>query len=286
MLNKKLILGILIFVSFLIILYLITLASKYSKISTSEGEIAVLKIDGVIIDSEDILNKIRDIKNKENIKAVLVRIDSPGGAVTPSQEIYEELKKLDKEKPVISSMGSVAASGGYYIALGSRFIIANPGTITGSIGVIMQLAYLKKLYEFIKVDPYVIKSGEYKDIGSAIREMTPKEHKLLQDLSNNIHTQFKKAVSESRKIPMDIIDNMADGRIFSGEQAYDLGLVDHLGTFEDGIRYTANLIGIKKEPKLYYPQKESFNFKDLFTDVKTFINKLMLESKTIYPLFI
>ncbi len=258
------------------------MSSKRSAIFGS-SEIGVLEIKGVIMDSDEILEKIRDLKERDKVKAVIVRIDSPGGGVAASQEIYEELKKLDKVKPVIASMSSIAASGGYYIAVGCRTIIANLGTITGSIGVIMQLAYLEKLYEFIKVAPITIKSGKFKDIGNSSRKMTEEERALLQDLSDNMHAQFKKAVADGRKMPMSVLDKIADGRVFSGQQAFELGLVDYIGTFDDAIRYASKTAGISGEPDLYYPKEQKGSLKDFLSGVRTFINKTFIEASQSAP---
>ena len=247
------------------------------------SEVGVLEIKGVIMDSDDILEKIRDLKDRDKVKAVIVRIDSPGGGISASQEIYEELKKLDKEKPVIASLSSVAASGGYYVAIGARTIIANLGTITGSIGVIMQLADLEKLYEFIKIAPITIKSGKFKDIGSSSRKMTEEERVFLQQLSDNMHAQFKKAVADARKMPPSVINEIADGRVFSGQQAFELGLVDYIGTFDDAIKYAEKVANISADSELYYPKEEKPGLKDFLSGVKTFVNKTFIETSKNVP---
>lgn len=292
--NKKTLI-ILLSVSWIVLVILfLSLISIYRTSGTSKmvsskngifgsDEIGVLEIKGVIMDSDDFLEKIRDFKERDRVKAIIVRIDSPGGGVAASQEIYEELKKLDKEKPVIASLSSVAASGGYYIALGARTIIANLGTVTGSIGVIMQLADLQKLYEFIKVTPITVKSGKFKDIGSSSRRMTEEERALLQKLSDNMHSQFKKAVAESRKIPMNVLDEIADGRVFSGQQAFELGLVDYIGTFDDAIRYAKKTSKLPDETELFYPKDEKKGLKEFLSGVKTFINKTLVESNQNVP---
>lgn len=292
--NKKTLI-ILLSVSWIVLVILfLSLMSIYRTSSTSKmvsskkgifgsDEIGVLEIKGVIMDSDDFLEKIRDLKERDRVKTVIVRIDSPGGGVAASQEIYEELKKLDKEKPVIASLSSVAASGGYYIALGARTIISNLGTVTGSIGVIMQLADLQKLYEFIKVTPITVKSGKFKDIGSSSRKMTEEERALLQKLSDNMHSQFKKAVAESRKMPMNVLDEIADGRVFSGQQAFELGLVDYIGTFDDAIRYAKKTSKLPEETELFYPKDEKKGLKEFLSGVKTFINKTLVESNQNVP---
>jgi len=286
--QKKSLLIFLFFSSFLIILLFIILNYKYRKVGENDttknvksslfsrieakNEIGVLEIDGVITDSNEILKKIRILKKRDAVKGILVRINSPGGAVSPSQEIYEELKKLDEIKPVVASFSSLAASGGYYIALGARKIVANKGTLTGSIGVIMNLIDLQELYKFIKINPRTIKSGKYKDIGNASRDMTESEKQILQNMSDDIHKQFKEALSESRKIPFNNLDNITDGRVFTGLQAYELGLVDELGTFEDAISLLAELSKVSVDSELYYPKIKKDSFKDLFLNMNTFLN--------------
>jgi len=214
---------------------------------------------------------------------VVVRIDSPGGGVAASQEIYEELKKLDAKKPVIASLSSLAASGGYYVAIGARTIVANPGTLTGSIGVIMQLADLQRLYNFIKVSPITIKSGKFKDIGSTSRDMTEEERRILQKLSDDIHSQFKGHIAESRKLPIAEVEKLADGRIFSGAQAKELKLVDEIGNFEDAVDIAAKAAGIKGKPKLYYPEVKKDGLFKLLMGTKAFIDKVLVDSQARMP---
>ncbi len=220
--------------------------------------IGIIDISGTITDSEPILRQLLDFKKNENIKAVVVRINSPGGSVGPSQEIYDELRKLDRKKPVVASLASVAASGGYYIALGARYIIANPGTITGSIGVIMHKANIAELLKKIGIKTTVVKSGHFKDLGNITRDLTPEERKVLEDLLDDIHSQFIDAVSHSRKIPTEKIKAIADGRIFSGHQAQQLNLIDAVGNFTDAVDKAAELASMEGEPQLYYPQKDKW----------------------------
>lgn len=225
---------------------------------TGGERIAVLEVEGIILDSKPYLESLSKIKKDDRIKAVVLRIDSPGGAVGPSQEIYSEIKKVREKKPVIATMGSVGASGGYYIACAAEKIFANPGTITGSIGVIAEFANYEQLLKWAKVDVQVIKSGEFKDVGSPLREMTEAERKYIQNLIDNVHSQFKLAVSNGRGIDLRDVDRIADGRIFTGEQAKNLKLVDELGSLSDAIRLAGNMGRIKGEPNLvYYPKKKA-----------------------------
>lgn len=220
--------------------------------------VAVLRIDDVIVDDQAYIDSLDKIKEDEKVKALVVRIDSPGGAVGPSQEIYSELKKLRSDMPVIASIGNVGASGGYYIACAAEKIFANPGSITGSIGVVAEFMSYEKLLEWARVDVEVLKSGKYKDVGSPFREMTPEDREYMQGLIDNVYSQFKSAVAESRGIGAAEVDKIADGKIFTGEQAKRLKLVDDMGTISDAVNLAAQKAGIKGKPDLvYYPKKKS-----------------------------
>ncbi|MDH3392678.1 MAG: signal peptide peptidase SppA [Desulfobulbaceae bacterium] len=232
--------------------------------------IAILEVNGVIVSAKEPIKDLTSFRNNKEVKAIIVRIDSPGGAVGASQELFEEIRRTDKVKPVIASMGSVAASGGYYAALGCREIYANPGTITGSIGVILKFANLKELFEKIGYKNEVVKSGAFKDIGSSDRPMTDKERAFLQALIDNVHGQFIRAVAQQRKLDEEPVRELADGRIFSGEQAQALGLVDTLGNFTDAIDRAAVLAELDPQnPRLIYPKKEEFNLLKLLSEGNT-----------------
>lgn len=220
------------------------------RFSDDSGNVAVLEVQGVILDSKDMLKSIQELDDRDSIKAVVVRIDSPGGAVGPSQEIFEAVKTLRKKKKVVCSLGDLAASGGYYIAAACEKIVANPGTLTGSIGVIMQFVNLKELYTWAKVTPFVMKAGKFKDMGSPLRPMTEDEQALLQAMLDNVHAQFKGAVQESRGFKPGYIDTYGDGRIFTGLQAKELGFVDELGGETTAIKIAGELAGIKGKPKI------------------------------------
>lgn len=218
--------------------------------------VGVVEIEGVIADSREALEQIRRFREDEDIKAIVVRVDSPGGAVGPSQEIYREIRKTVKKKKVIASMGAVAASGGYYIACAADGIVANPGTITGSIGVIMGYTNFRQLLDKIGLVPVVIKSGPYKDTGSPTREMRDDERELLQNITSGIHEQFVAAIAEARSMDRSQVSEAADGRIFSGEDAKKIGLVDRLGNFEDALAWAGELGGIDGEIVPVYVQDE------------------------------
>jgi protease-4 len=209
-----------------------------------------MRIEGPIMDSKDAVDEIKDYMDDSSIKAIVLRIDSPGGAVAPSQEIYSEVKKAAAKKKVVVSMGSIAASGGYYIASAASRIVANPGTLTGSIGVIMEIPNLEGLMNKIGIKTEVIKSGKNKDIGSMFRSMKPEERQLLQGVMDDVHEQFIRAVAAGRHMKVEDVRKIADGRVFTGEQAVKVGLVDQLGTLEDATRVAAKLAGIEGEPEV------------------------------------
>jgi len=219
-------------------------------------KIAVVEISGVITQSSGIIEEIHQYLEDEGVKAIILRIDSPGGGVGPSQEIHREVLKVKTRKKVVTSMGSVAASGGYYIACASDLIVANPGTITGSIGVLMEFTNIEELFKKIGIKGVVLKSGEHKDIGSPFREMTPEEKKIIQAVIDNVHQQFIQAVAEGRKMDHSKVAQIADGRILTGEQAKQAGLVDQIGNLQDAIDTTAKLVGIEGKPNILYPKKK------------------------------
>jgi protease-4 len=229
-------------------------AAALSVVGTDR--VALVKIAGMLISSEHIVEELNDYADDSSVKAIVIRIDSPGGGVVVSQEIYNAVKNAKKEgKKVVVSMGSVAASGGYYVAAAADKIVANPGTLTGSIGVKMEFANVEKLLEKIGVKGMVVKAGEYKDIGSPYRDMTAQEKKLLQDVIDDVQNQFIKAVAEGRNLPETDVRAIADGRIFTGQQALALKLVDQMGDLADSIRLAGSLAGIKGRPKVVEKRK-------------------------------
>ena len=227
-------------------------------------KVGIVKVEGVILDSIDINRQIREFSERDDIKAVVIRINSPGGSVAPSQEIYAEVKRLSERKEVVASMSSVAASGGYYIALGADQIVANPGTITGSIGVIVQFMNFQGLLSKIGISGNVIKSGEFKDTGSPLREMKQAERDLLKALVDDVQEQFVSAVAEGRELKPEVVRELADGRIFSGSQAKEFGLVDELGGLTEAVALVAKLAGLKKEPTVVYSRKKVDGFLKYF----------------------
>ncbi|MBS1961075.1 MAG: signal peptide peptidase SppA [Bdellovibrionales bacterium] len=226
--------------------------------------VALLEINGVIMDSKKALKSLKAFEENPNVKALVVRINSPGGAVAPSQEIYEAIRKFPH--PKVASMSSVAASGGYYVAVANDEIYANPGTITGSIGVIMEFANLEKLYEWAKIKRFSIKTGKFKDSGAEYREMQPEEKALLQGMVDDVLVQFKTAVATGRKMTFDEVTPLADGRIFSGTQAKAAKLVDELGGIDEAIAAAGKLGGIEGKPRIIKEEKKHKGFLEFVQD--------------------
>ncbi|HEX7320752.1 MAG TPA: signal peptide peptidase SppA [bacterium] len=220
----------------------------------SYGSIGVIEINDVIVSSKTVVKDLKNFCDDRSIAAILVRVDSPGGGVAASQEIYEQLKKTREQKKIVVSMGALAASGGYYVSLPADVIVANPGTITGSIGVIMEFMVISDLLKKIGVDFEVVKSREFKDTGSPYRKMSDREKGLLKDMVLDVYDQFVTATCESRELDRDTVLKYADGRVMTGRQAKTIGFVDTLGTFEDAVKICGDLIGIEK-PVLVYPPR-------------------------------
>jgi len=222
-----------------------------------QERIALIRIEGPILDSQNTVKELKQYGEDPLVKAIVIRIDSPGGGVAPSQEIYNAVKRArkDNHKTIVVSMGTVAASGGYYIAVASDRILANPGTLTGSIGVIMQLANFEDLMEKIGVRNTVIKSGRYKDVGSPFRTMSDDERQYLQTVMDDAHRQFIEAVADGRSLDIADVEILADGRIFTGQQAKDVLLVDELGDLHQAIKLAADMSGMKEHPPVVENQK-------------------------------
>jgi len=253
---------VIISITLLLLLVVSLTLALFQKNIPLRSRVALVSIEGPIMDSMDVVKEIKEHAKDRSIKAIILRIDSPGGAVGPSQEIYEEVKKASAEKHIVVSMGSIAASGGYYVASPADMIFANPGTLTGSIGVIMEIPNLEGLMTKIGVRTEVIKSGKHKDMASAFRKMDKEDRDILQGVLDNVHEQFIRAVAEGRKLTVDSLRPIADGRIFTGEQAKGLKLVDELGTLEDAIRKAAELAGISGEPEVV-SKKDKLSFLEM-----------------------
>ena len=249
----------------LVLVFRLGAISNNSSIDSPGKKVGVIKISGPIIASEQINSKLEKFKNRNDISAIVIRIDSPGGLVAPTQEIFEKVKSVRDVKPIVSSMATVAASGGYYIALGSDSLIANPGTIVGSIGVIMNYPIATELLDKVGIKFETVKSGGLKDVGSYSREVTEADRRHLNEMVTNMHNQFIAVVEENRDIDRSEIIKLADGRVFTGLQSKDLGLVDMLGTFDDAINIAGILGNIKGKPKTVELNKKNNSLLDLFT---------------------
>ncbi len=252
---KKAIFFIAVF--FLFLMAISALFTVFLKDSPLTGRVALVKIEGPILESKSVVEEIRGYVKDRSIKAIVLRVNTGGGGVAPSQEIYAEVKRAAAAKKVVVSMGSVAASGGYYVASPATRIIANPGTITGSIGVIMEIPNLKEFMDKLGIKTEVIKSGKHKDIASVFRGVGKEERDILQGLMDDVHEQFVADVAESRKLPLENVRKIADARVFSGRQALNIGLVDELGDLQHAIKVAATLAEIDGEPEVVTKKKKS-----------------------------
>ena len=254
----------LVLVAFLVLL---TVISRMDSNPLAKGDkVAVIPVKGMISESEPVIEQLKKFGKDDSVKAIVLRIESPGGGVGPSQEIYEEVRKVAARKPVLTSMGALTASGGYYIACATQKVFANPGTMTGSIGVLMPFMNVRELAEKVGLRGMTVKSGEYKDIGSPLRDMKPEERALLQGVVDNVHMQFVNAVAEGRNLPREEVMRIADGRIFTGEQAKALGLVDALGNLEDAVAEAGKMGKIPGEPRVVTPPKKKISFLELLRE--------------------
>jgi protease-4 len=256
----------------IVVLFFVTAAligtfilGDHDRLGGEEG-VGLVEVKGLIIDSQETVKQLNELRKNNKVKGIVLRIDSPGGVVGPSQEIYAEVKKLGASKKVVVSMGSLAASGGYYIAVPAAEIFANPGTITGSIGVLMKFSNVEGLMGKIGLKAFTLKTGKYKDAGSPVRPMTGQEKAMLQGVIESAHGQFVKAVAEGRKLPEEEVRKIADGRIFTGEQALALKLVDRLGTLQDAIDEAGKLAGIKGEPHVIRPARKKRLLLDMLVE--------------------
>ena len=247
---------------------------------SGDNRIALIRVEGVILDAQSTVGELKRFSENPLVKAIVLRIDSPGGGVVPSQEIHDAVKRVKNKsnKAVIASMGTVAASGGYYIAAATDRIIANPGTLTGSIGVVMEMANVEGLLKKIGVEGVVIKSGRFKDVGSPLRKMGDEERRLLQSVMDDVHQQFIQAVADGRSLEVSEVAPLADGRILTGRQAKEARLVDELGDLDDAIHLAADIVGIEGEPKVLEPRRK-FSIRDLLESrVSSWFPKLELQT--------
>ncbi len=266
-----------------LLLLILLMLIPWESTLPSGPKVGVVEINAPIMDSKKWLKDLDYFQREPHISAIVVRLNTPGGGVAASQEVYEKVKKIadENKKPVIASMGGVAASGGYYIALGADTIMANPGTATGSIGVIMSYPVVEELLEKLGVDYETVKSAELKDSGSPFRGMKSNEREYFQSLIDDLHSQFVEAVAEGRNISRQQAETYANGKVYSGRQARENGLVDLLGTLEDAVELAAKMAGVQEGPEIVYPPEEEKGLLTLiFGDI---LQSLPLENLLHYP---
>ncbi len=250
---------LLIFLFFIVLSFVMILSESDTEdvSSGTAGTIALIELNEPIVSSERVVQQLKKYRENIGIRAIVLRIDSPGGGVAASQEIYEEVKKTrEYGKPVVVSMGAVAASGGYYVAMGASRVVANPGTITGSIGVISQFVHVNEMLEKIGVTSTTIKSGALKDAGSPFRASNETDKRSFQEMIDDVYDQFVSTVAEERKMEKSAVKKYADGRVFTGRKAYEFGLVDTLGTYQDAITIAAGLAQIYGTPRVIKERKK------------------------------
>jgi protease-4 len=238
---------------------------QYMTTGGSGGKIAVVRIDGVILNPRPTIRDLKKFADDSSIKAIILDLETPGGSAAASEEIYRQVRRIrdDKKKRIVASIGIVGASGGYYIASATNKIFANDASVVGSIGAIMDWYNYGDLLRWAKLKPETIKSGEFKDTGDPARELTPAERAYLQTMVYNMRDQFVAAVASGRGLKVEDVSALADGRVWTGQQALPLKLIDQIGDFEAAVKDTAQAVGIKGEPALVRPVKERRSVLDL-----------------------
>ncbi|WP_457568692.1 signal peptide peptidase SppA [Desulfurobacterium sp.] len=259
---------------FLLIIFFNLFNFVFRREIPAGSRIAILKVTGVITDTDYYVRKLKDLAKDKSVKAIVLRVDSPGGSVVPCQELYDEILRVKKKKPVVASMGSVAASGGLYISVAATRIVADPATITGSIGVIMQTMNFRKIADRLGVQVVTIKSGPHKDLLNPFKKVDPGDVKIVQSVINDVYQQFLEAVSKGRHIPVEKLKPLADGRIFSGRQALKLGLVDELGDLHKAVSVARQLSHSPDAKPFEVKKEQPFIDKILGSDVSLFFDKI------------
>jgi len=282
--TTKWVIGIIAVLVFLFGLFILTMLSWLfsdetdETVSTGGEKIAVIELREPILSSEDVVRQFKKYRENKSIRAIVFRVETPGGGVAASQEIYEEVKKTrDAGRPVVVSMGSIAASGGYYVSCGANRIVANPGTLTGSIGVTFRFMHFKQLMDKLGIDQSTFKTGKFKDSGSPFRRTTEEEKKYFHSLIQDVYDQFVDVVAEERGLDRAEVLKYADGRVFTGRQAYEYGFVDTLGTMEDAINIAAELCSIHGKPSVVKEAKRKSLFEKLIGDAATEMTKIRQE---------
>ncbi len=282
--TAKWLLGIFSFLAVIVLFFVFSIVMLFNESDTEDvssgtaGTIAIVEVNEAIVSSERIVNQIKRYRENTNVRAIVVRVESPGGGVSASQEIYQEIKKTrEYGKPIVVSMGAVAASGGYYIAVGASKIVANPGSITGSIGVISQFMHVNDLFDKIGITSTTIKSGKLKDAGSPFRKPNDDDKKYFQEMIDDVYDQFVSTVAEERKLNRSLVKKYADGRVFTGRKAYELKLIDTLGTYQDAIKIAAGLAEIYGTPRVIKERKKERISDLIFGEVRNDLTQLKNE---------
>lgn len=282
--TAKWLLGIFSFLAVIVLFFVFSIVMLFNESDTEDissgtaGTIAIVEVNEPIVTSERIVNQIKRYRENTSIRAIVLRVESPGGGVSASQEIYQEIKKTrEYGKPIVVSMGAVAASGGYYIAVGASKIVANPGSITGSIGVISQFMHVNELFEKIGITSTTIKSGKLKDSGSPFRKPNDDDKKYFQEMIDDVYDQFVSTVAEERKLDKSLVKKYADGRVFTGRKAYELKLIDTLGTYQDAIKIAAGLAEIYGTPRVIKDRKKEKLSDLIFGEVRNELTQLKNE---------
>jgi len=289
--RRPILTGFIVALVALTLVYLVVkAASRPVHISSSKSvgifagkAVGVVQIEGPIYSGKQWLEDLKRFEDSSEVKAVVLRINSGGGAVGTAQELYREINRLKESKPVVASIENIGASAAYYIASAADKIVLSPGTFTGSIGVIYINLNMGDLYEWMRIDPEVLKAGKFKDIGSTFRSMTDDERRLLQGLLDQVHRQFIEDVSKGRGLEFEEVKKVADGRVITGEQAIELGFADEIGNFNDAVNIAAELAGMEGEPRLIYP-KRKFEWQMFFESFSDAIINKMLETGSV-PLY-
>ena len=256
------------------LVYVSMRSSREARLGGFGDKIGIVDIEGLIVTPKNVVPQLKQYADDDSIKAIILHINTPGGGVAASQEIYNEVKRIrdEKKKKIIASIETVGASGGYYIASACNKIFADEGSIVGSIGVIAEWVNYGDLMRWAKLKEQLLKAGEFKDTGNPTRDLTPAERAYMQGIVDNMHTQFIEAVAEGRHLKVDDVRPLADGKVWTGQQALPLKLVDQLGDFETAVKDAAKSVGIKGEPNLVKPEKEKKTLLDLlFGDVSEFV---------------
>ena len=261
--------------------------SEEESFSGFGPKIAGVELDGVLLSPKQVVKQLKDFADDDSVKAIVIHVNSPGGGVAASEEIYREVKRIrdEKKKRIVASIETVGASGAYYVASATNKIYADKGSIVGSIGVIAEWVNYGELLKWAKLEPITMKAGEFKDTGSPTREMTPAEKQYFQGMLDNMHAQFIQAVADGRHEKVEEIRPLADGKVWTGEEALPLKLIDQIADFEGAVKDTARAVNISGEPSLVYPQKEKRSVLDMmFGDVSDYLptREKMLEQEVSF----